>query len=106
MECQYTEPAESEKDYRRLSELASELGIPVIEPFLTLRQTLNGKVITNWMRRSHSWTRIYYNTLIEGCAQKNPNGGTWGDGYINHKDTGGTVRWAAAGASLTTRLEA
>ena len=86
-----------EARYARLRRLGQELHIPISETFWELEvRDKNGKVIQHLKQRSHSWVRNAYNHMFCQMAGKNANYGTFGPGYLNVKDTAGTLRQATA----------
>jgi len=84
----------TEKDYREFARIGQKLGVPVFEAFLTLEVLdKDGNVLSKRKQRSHSWTRNAYNHLFSQLAGKDlDDATTFGGGYLNIKDTGGTVR--------------
>jgi len=54
-----------------------------------------GKVIQRHKQRSHSWVRNAYNMLLSELAEVNAGDSIWGAGYLNIKDTGGTLWYGA-----------
>lgn len=91
MTCKYTEPSQSEKEYREIAKLGRELGIPVPECFLEMEVTLKGETIHHHKQRSHSWTRNAYNGLFTQLTAKNYNGATFEGGVLTMKYTNGTI---------------
>ncbi|MHA6710982.1 hypothetical protein [Dehalococcoides mccartyi] len=86
-----------EARYERLRRLGQELHIPISETFWELEvKDRSGKVIQHLKQRSHSWVRNAYNHMFSQLSGKNANYGTFGPGYLNVKDTSGTLRQAAA----------
>jgi len=91
MTCKYTEPKQTEKEYREMATLGRELGVPVPECFLEMQVTLNGKIVHHHKQRSHSWTRNAYNCLFTQLTAKNFNGSTFEGGVLSMKYSNGTV---------------
>lgn len=91
-----------EQQYERLRKLGQELHIPIPEAFLTLEVfDKDGKLIQRHHQRSHSWVRNAYNMMFSQLAAKNGNGGAvFGAGFLNIKDTGGTVRTGEFGIGV------
>jgi hypothetical protein len=88
---------EEEARYEQLRKLGQELHIPISETFWELEvRDKNGNIIQSLKQRSHSWVRNAYNHMFSQLAGKNANYGTFGPGYLNVKDTGGTIRQATA----------
>jgi hypothetical protein len=86
-----------EARYEQLRKLGQELHIPISETFWELEvRDKDGKVIQSLKQRSHSWVRNAYNHMFCQLAGKNANYGTFGPGYLNVRDTGGTLRQATA----------
>ncbi|MDP4280154.1 MAG: hypothetical protein QQM50_06375 [Dehalococcoides mccartyi] len=84
-----------EARYEQLRKLGQELHIPISETFWELEvRNKDGKVIQSLRQRSHSWVRNAYNHMFSQLAVKNGSSGTFGPGYLNVKDTSGTVRYA------------
>ena len=92
----YIEPKESEEKFQRLSKLGLELGIPVMDVFLTIQvRDARRKVIEHFKQRSHSWTRNAYNMLLCQMAALNGNDSTFGAGKLSIKDTAAGVNYGA-----------
>ncbi|AII59454.1 hypothetical protein X793_03665 [Dehalococcoides mccartyi CG4] len=84
-----------EARYEQLRKLGQELHIPISETFWELEvRDKDGEVIQSLRQRSHSWVRNAYNHMFSQLAVKNGSNGTFGPGYLNVKDTSGTVRSA------------
>jgi len=84
-----------EARYEKLRKLGQELHIPISETFWELEvRDKDGEVIQSLRQRSHSWVRNAYNHMFSQLAVKNGSSGTFGPGYLNVKDTSGTVRYA------------
>ena len=89
-----TELQQEEARYEELRRLGQELHVPIPEAFWELEVSDNhGKVIQTLRQRSHSWVRNAYNHMFSQLAGKNGNYSTFGSGYLNVKDTGGTIRY-------------
>ena len=81
-----------EAKYAELKKLSQELRIPTFEAFLQLEvRDSKGAVIKQIRRRSHSWVRNAYNWLLSQLAGAPANDTSFGAGYINIKNTGGSV---------------
>jgi len=84
-----------EARYEQLRKLGQELHIPISETFWELEvKDRDGEVIQSLRQRSHSWVRNAYNHMFCQLAVKNGNNSSFGPGYLNVKDTSGTVRYA------------
>jgi hypothetical protein len=91
-----------ESDYAELKELCLELGIPYMESFIDIEYAIDQdkepKHLWEQPQRCHSWVRNAYNQIMAclggiNMSDASPN---WGTGFINIKDTGGTIRSFAA----------
>ena len=85
---------QEEKEYAALRLLGRRLHVPIVEALWEL-EVLDGdgKTVTTLQLRSHSFVRNAYNHLLGQLAAKDGNGGAvFGGGFLNIKDTGGTVR--------------
>jgi len=92
MEKYYTEPKNSERDYRKLEKLGAKLGIPISQCFVETEVTMpDGKVIRN-KTRSHTLKRNAYNLLFGVMSNKNPTDVTYGAGLLSLKDTAGNIQ--------------
>ena len=93
----------TEKDYQEFARIGQKLGVPVFEAFLTVETfDKQGKRTSYHKQRSHSWTRNAYNLMFSQLASKDADDATtFGGGYLNIKDTAGTVRSANAPISIT-----
>ncbi len=81
-----------EARYEKLKKLSEELRIPTFEAFLQLEvRGRDGAVIRQINRRSHSWVRNAYNWLLSQLVGAPANDSTFGAGYVNIKNTGGSV---------------
>jgi len=86
-----------ERKFRELRRLGQELHVPIPEVFWEFEvRDGDGNVIQTLKQRSHSWVRNAYNMMFCQLAGKNGNNSTFGPGYLNVKDTGGTVRYTSA----------
>jgi hypothetical protein len=84
----YIEPESSERDYRKLIELSVKLGVPVPQVFLEMEVTMpDGRILTHFKQRSHSWVRNAYNLMFTELAAVDGNDGAFGAGKLNIKDT-------------------
>ena len=91
------QPKHEEARYEELRRLSQELHLPIPEAFWELEvRDGDGNVIQTLKQRSHSWVRNAYNMMFCQLAGKNGNNTTFGPGYLNVKDTGGTVRYATS----------
>jgi hypothetical protein len=83
-----------EADYRQLRTLGQRLHIPVLEALWELEVIdREGTPVQRLRQQSHSFVRNAYNHLISQMAAKNGDGGlTFGPGFINIRETGGSVR--------------
>ena len=85
-----------ERKYRQLKKLGEELRVPTFEAFLRLEvRDRDGEVIEQINRRSHSWVRNAYNWLLSQLAGAPADDSTFGAGYINIKNTGGSVLYGS-----------
>ena len=86
-----------ESDYKELHDLCLELGIPYMESFIDIMYGYpdeESKRLWEQPQRCHSWVRNTYNQIMACLGSLNlsdasPN---WGTGFMNVKDTGGTIR--------------
>ncbi len=82
-----------ETKYRRLRKLGRELKIPTFEAFLEMEvRDGQGRIVHHHRQRSHSWVRNAYNEMMSIVGAVNASDGVYGAGYINFRDTGGTLR--------------
>jgi hypothetical protein len=90
----YTEPKESEREYRKFAQLGKKLGIPVMECFLEMEVTMpDGKrQIHQHKQRSHSWVRNAYNLIFVGACRFSTTDSTFGAGTLGMKDVGAVAR--------------
>lgn len=81
-----------EQDYLDCAALGRSLGIPVVESHLIISLKEPGKKEREVYRgRSRTFTRNFWNNIyLYGAAANNVLGGTFGQGCLNIKDTGGT----------------
>jgi len=87
--------------YTQLRKLGQELHIPIPEAFWELEVfDEEGKLIHRHKQRSHSWVRNAYNLLFCQLASKDASNSTYGAGYLNGKETDGTLRYGAGALSI------
>lgn len=83
----------NESKYQKLRKLGQALKIPTLEAFLGMEvRDGHGRIIHQHKQRSHSWVRNAYNELMSIVGAINASDGVFGGGYINFKDTAGTLR--------------
>lgn len=84
-------------EYQELRLMGGRLHVPVFEAFWLLEvMDREGRPVRSLRQRSHSFVRNAYNHLISQLAAKNGDGGAvFGGGFINIKDTSGSVRSGA-----------
>ncbi len=88
---------DEESRYEEVRRLGQELHLPIPETFWELEvRDRDGMIIQRLRQRSHSWVRNAYNHMFSQLAGKNGNNTTFGAGYLNVKDTSGTVRYATS----------
>jgi hypothetical protein len=83
-----------EAEYRQLRRLGQRLHIPILEALWELEVLdREGRPVQRLRQRSHSFVRNAYNHLLSQLAAKNGDGGAvFGGGFINIRDTVGSVR--------------
>ena len=75
-----------------LKKSSLQLHVPHIAMYLDLEvQTSDGEVTERRHQRSKSFVRNAYNLFFHTIAGYPMNDGTWGDGYVNMKNTGGSL---------------
>ncbi len=85
-------PINEEAQYEELTKLSQQLRIPTFEAFLELEvRDGDGTVVKYISRRSHSWVRNAFNWLLSQLAGAPANDSTFGAGYVNVKNTGGSI---------------
>lgn len=100
MQLTNIDPAEEAK-YAEYMQLAHELQMPAPSAFIEIEVTdYAGNRISYERRRSHTWKRNAYNSLVtQGCSC-NADGSTFGTGFLSMKDTTNNVRFGSAGAPM------
>lgn len=89
------EPIDEQK-YQRLRKLGRELRIPTFEAFLQLEvRDSKGRTVQRLQCRSRSWVRNAYNWLLSQLAGAPANDSTFSAGYINIKNTTGSVLYGS-----------
>ena len=76
---------------------------------LSVKSFLNGKQIEGFdLREGHSWVRNAYNGQAFALLNATAAGGTFGDGFLNNKTTGGSLstgmigwNWAGGASAVT-----
>ncbi len=106
-------PDKDEELFKTLGRLGPALKVPVPEAFLSIQlfdlktrkpiliPDRNGVMREVIHQRSRSWTRNAYNDIFCQLGSVNGNNSTFGGGYLNIKDTGGTVRYGAGMQGLS-----
>jgi len=100
----YIEPPESERKFRRLAALGKELGIPIPQAFLEIEVKMpDGKILTHFKQRAHSWVRNAYNLLLSemACKDLDSGVGAYGPGELSIKDTAAGVQRGSRGAIIS-----
>ncbi len=98
----YIEPPGSEKKYRKLAALGSELGVPIPLVFLEMEVTMpDGKIFHHHKQRSHSWVRNAYNAMMSVMGFVNANDNTFGAGKLSIKTAAGAVSYGTYCALIT-----
>lgn len=69
------------------------VAVPIVElPYYRIDVLGDGKELDVKEGEVHSWVRNFYNMMCSQCSGGPAQSNVWGDGNINVKDTGGTVR--------------
>jgi hypothetical protein len=75
-----------------LKKSSLQLHVPHIAMYLDLEVRMpDGEITQHRHQRSKSFVRNAYNLFFHTIAGYPMNDGTWGDGYVNMKNTGGTL---------------
>jgi hypothetical protein len=83
---------DEEAHYEELRRLGQQLRIPIPEAYWECEvRDRHGKAIQRLRQHSHSWVRNAYNWLLSQLAGAPANDSTFGAGYVNIKNTGGSV---------------
>ena len=83
-----------EAEFETLRLMGQRLHVPIFEAFWVMEvMDREGGPVQSLRQRSHSFVRNAYNHLLSQLAAKNGDGGAvFGGGFINIKDTAGTVQ--------------
>jgi len=88
-------------EYDEFFEMGKEFHVPVLDPWLEIEVIKNGIVVDHYKDRSHSWNRNAYNWMMSQLGSVDINGGAVFDaGYINIKNTAGSVQNLSTGVAL------
>lgn len=92
----------TEADYLELERLSMKLGIPLPPTVrIKLESTLNGKLISRYEDRSHTYNRNYWNIAFIANSAFVSTGAIFGAGYLSSKIREGTIvnfsQWPAIG---------
>lgn len=80
-----------EVDYKKLERLGARLGLAVPSVFISVRAEKYGKKTGGWKGRSHTWNRNFWNANLWLFTGISMGGATFGAGYLNMKNTDGTI---------------
>lgn len=89
--------ARIEADYLEMERLGIKLGIPVPQVHFTLEVHKDGKLISHYKQRSHTWNRNFWNWLIAVLTYTPGVATNFGAGYLSFKRHTGAV--TAVGSS-------
>jgi len=90
------------KEYQ---DLCFDLHLPCPSAYWTLETSIKNKIIEKRRQPAGSWTRNFWNWMAMSQLSLNSNhASTFGAGYLNWKDTGGTVRGSTTDIKEVTPL--